>query len=279
VKHVSLVFAFLAAVGSTLGQTLDCGCVPGWKQDGAERSFEPDNLFDYMNGNAEGYLIYRFVGMKGVTCKSGEDTILIDVSEMEDPEFAYGIFCANRDIRQPAEAIGMGGQVLHRKATFAKDKYYVEFSAHPEKDHSVALRAFATAIEKSIDGRRDPPEIIGWFPKQRLVAESVRLVPVSVLGLPLLKSGYVAQYEFGKGFLVREESAEAAAQVMTRLKARLNQTVAVTLGEEAFTGTDRYLDGLCVFRKGRYIGGFANLKSGVDGPAETAKLEALVKYQ
>ncbi len=45
---------------------------------------------------------------------------------------------------------------------------------------------------------------------------------------------------------------------------RTGQPAAIQIGDEGFTGADRYLDGLYVFRKGPYIGGFANLKDGRD---------------
>ncbi len=267
----------LAVIGTAGAQTPDCSLVAGWLQQGPIREYGPDNLFDYMDGNAEGYLIYRFVNMKGVTCRNGDDIILIDFHEMADPEYSYGLFCTNRDIRLPIEPIGMGGQVLPRRAVFAKDKFYVELAASPDKDHSAALRAFVAAIDKRIAGRAVPPDTIGWFPKQGLVPNSVRLIPESVLGLRILKRGYVGQYDFGKGFLVPEESAETAAQVMAKFKERIGQTVPARIADDAFTGTDKYLDGLCVFRQGRYIGGFANLKGGRDASAEAAALASSVK--
>ena len=38
-----------------------------------------------------------------------------------------------------------------------------------------------------------------------------------------------------------------------------------------------YMNGMCVFRKENFVGGFANLPSGHDGVAETEKLAASVK--
>jgi hypothetical protein len=245
-------------------QILNCRIVPGWQQQGQLRSYDADNLFEYMDGNAEGYLIYQFVTMKGVSCQCDGDSILIDISEMADPEYAFGIFSANRDRRQAVEKIGMGGQVLPRRATFAKGKYYVELAASPEKDHSQALRAFVAALERNLEGSSDPPEVLGWFPKKGLVPDSVRLVPESVLGLRILKRGYVGQYDFGKGFLVSESSPETASQVMAKLKERIGQTTPAKIAEEAFTGTDKYLDGVCVFRKGRVLAGFSNVKPALD---------------
>ncbi len=276
-KSFFFLAALFAVTTSAGAQTPDCSGVPGWRQEGPIREYGPDNLFDYMDGNAEGYLLYRFVNMKGVTCKNGDDTILIDFHEMADPEYAYGLFCTNRDVRLPNEPIGMGGQVLPRRAVFAKGKYYIELAASPDKDHSAALRAFVTTIDRRIEGRSVPPDAVAWFPKDKLTPNSVRLIPESVLGLRILKHGYVGQYEFGKGFLVPEESAETATQVMAKFRERIGQTLPAKIADDAFTGTDKYLDGLCVFRKGRYIGGFANLKGGRDASADAAALAASVK--
>lgn len=260
----------LAAVASAWSAAIpDCRLVPGWKQQGAARRHDPGNLFEYMNGNAEGYLIYGFRSMSGITCENAGSTILIDISEMTDSDSAYGIYTANSDPAKPGEKIGMAGQVLPRRAVFVKGNYYVELAANPEKDHTAALRAFAAEMEKRMEGRTELPEALGWFPQERL--SSLRLVPESVLGLRLLKRGYVAQYEGGgKSFVSGEASAEAAAAVMTKLRARLGQTQPATLADEAFHAEDKYLGSLDVFRKGRWIGGCA----GTGSPARASVLAA-----
>jgi hypothetical protein len=98
-----------------------------------------------------------------------------------------------------------------------------------------------------------------------------------VLGLRPLKSGYVGQYGFGKAFLVRESSPEAATEVTGKLKSRFGQTTPANIADECFTATDKYLNGMCAFRKGNHIGGFADLRSGQDGVAESVKLAANIK--
>ena len=276
-KPVVFAVALLMSAGTAMAQMPPCAAVPGWSQHGDARSYDADNLFEYINGNAEGYVLYHFVGMKGITCASGDMTLNIDISEFEDAEFAYGMFTSTRDPRLPTEKIGVTGQVTQRKGFFTKDKYYVEISANPEKDHSATLRAFLSVIEKNIQGRTTLPDAFGWFPTENLAPDSIRLVPESVLGLRLLKSGYVAQYRAGKGFLVRESSPEAAAQVFAKLRERFGQASAVPIGDEAFTAGDKYLNGLCVFRKGAFIGGFANLPEGLNGVAETGNLAANVR--
>jgi len=274
-KTIVLIASFLVFTATAFAQLPQCGAVSGWQQQGKERAYTTDDLFEYMNGNSEGYFIYRFVGMKGITCQSGDSTIVIDISEFEDPEYAYGMFTSVRDLRLPVEKIGASGQVTPRRLVFVKDKYYVELGANPEKDFTAELRAYAALMEKSITGQTTLPEMMGWFPKENLA--SARLVPESVLGLRLLKRGYVGQYGFGKGFIVKEDSPEAATQLMQKLRERFGQANPAAIADEAFKATDKYLNGLCIFRKGNYVAGFADLKDGRDGVTEAAGLAANIK--
>jgi hypothetical protein len=213
--------------------------------------------------------------MNGITCKKGGDTIVFDVSEMADSEMAYGIFASNRDTRRPVEKVGMMGQLLERRGIFAKDKYFVELAGNPAGDAD--LRAFMAAMDKRIAGRTELPEAISWFPEEKLDPASIRLVPESVLGLRLLKRGYIAQYEFGKAFLVREESPEIAAQVMTRLRARAGETTPAQVADDAYQANDKYLGRMIVFRKGPYLAGFAGVAEGQDAGALASRLAARIR--
>jgi hypothetical protein len=277
IPAMALTVALLALPGAASAQLPQCAAVSGWQQQGPNRTFESDSLFEYMDGNSEGYFLYGFVRMNGLTCQSGANTIVIDVSEMTNPEYAYGMFSSTVDPRLPVEKIGTSGQVTPRRAIFAKDKYFVELAANPEGDYTPTLRAFIAILDGSISGSTSLPPALDWFPSEDLVPRSVRLVPESVLGLRLLKAGYVGQYSYGKAFIVQEASPETASEVMAKLKARFGQTAPAAVADEGFTGTDKYLGGLCMFRKGRWIGGVANLPAGRDGVAESAKLAAGLK--
>jgi hypothetical protein len=272
-KSLKLAGAILTCASTAwAADFIDCSAVPGWVQEGRPREFVADTLFEYMDGNAEGYLIYGFVRMQGLTCKAGENTILIDVSEMADADGAYGIFAASRDPRVPVVPIGAAGQIVPRRATFCKGKYYIELAANSQKDLTTTLQAFAVEIEKRVPGRTSLPEELSWFPAEKLT--SARLIPESVLGLRLLRRGFLAQYEFGKGFIVPEASAESASAVMAKLRERFGATTPAKVADEAFQAEDRYLGRICLFRKGRFLGGFANLADGEDATGLATALAA-----
>jgi len=228
-----------------------------------------------MDGNSEGYFSYNFQNMHGVTCKKGDNTFVIDISDMGDSDDAYGWFSDTRDTRQPAYAVGMGGQIVPRRLIFAKGKYYVEIAAEPEGDHTPDLKVWATALAKLVEGSTTPPPAFSWFPTEK--QQSLKLAPESVLGLRLLKRGYVAQYDYGKAFVVLEDTPESAAAVMQKLRERFVDTTPAKQGDEAFGTTDKYLGRLFFIRKGQYIAGYAITVDGMDPAALSAALAAKIR--
>jgi hypothetical protein len=277
VAHLALVTFLLVAGTARAQEFLSCQLAPGWTQAEAVHSYTADNLYDYKDGGAEGYLIYGFAGMKSLNCKSGENTLTIDISEMSDADAAYGIFATNRDPRLPIAKIGMGGQVQPQSASFAKGKYYVEIvenAADPNSDHTAELTALVNKMAQRIEGRETPPEALAWFPQENRT--SAGLVPESVLGLKELKRGYVAKYKQGQAFIVVEDSPASAAAVLKDLRARFDGAIDAKVGDEAFQVKAQYLDGICIFRKGRTLAGYANLPTPQEAAAQAAKLAARI---
>lgn len=276
-----LLCASIAALPASLPagaqEFLDCHFAAGWEQQGAKRQYAADNLFEYKDGAAEGYLSFGFAKMQGITCVSNGDTLDIDVSEMANEDSAYGMFAVNADPEAPIAKLGMGGQVQKQSATFAKGKYYVELTetaTNPDKDDAVVMQAFASKIAGLLEGRETPPAILEWFAPEDVVSK--RMVPESVLGLSQLKRGYVAKYKVGQAFIVQEDSPEAAAAVMKALRSRFGGSEPAQVADEAFQATDKYLKGICLFRKGKVIGGYANLPSPRQAAENSAKLAARI---
>ncbi len=270
---MSLAGAAPAAAPAGTPNYLNCHLVPGWEQSGTKRDYTPDNLFDYRDGAAEGYLIFSFARMQGIDCKSGATTLSVDVSDMTDADSAYGMFSANRDPKEPIASFGMGAQVTPQSLLFAKGKYFVEIvetDGNANSNQTETLKAFAARIVPLIEGRDTPPEALQWFPGEHQV--SVKLVPESVLGLRILKRGYVAQYDHGQAFVVMEDSPQAASETMKKLREKFDGATAASIADEALQGKVPYLDGICIFRKGRYIGGYTNLTDGAEAAAQAAKL-------
>jgi hypothetical protein len=273
-KSATLLLVVLLSAGTAHAQlSLDCHLAPGWEPAGPVRHFTAENLYDYKDGAADGYLSYGFARMSTIDCKSGGNTLTIDVSEMNDADAAYGLFTSNRDPKLPIAPIGMGGQIQPQSASFAKGIYYVEITEvadNPNADHTAVMQTFTAALQQRLQGRATTPEVLQWFPKENL--DSVRLIPESVLGLKMLKRGYVAKYAQGQAFIVLESTPESAAEVFKKLREHFDGATPAQIADEAFQAKAPYLDGICVFRKGRFIAGYANLPDVQQAAALAAKL-------
>jgi hypothetical protein len=63
---------------------------------------------------------------------------------------------------------------------------------------------------------------------------------------------------------------------MTKLRQRFPSAQSAQVGDEALQLQDKYLSGVCFFRKGKYLGGYANMPDGATATAASAILAARV---
>ena len=273
---VAAAIALLSAAAADQPAAPSCSVLSGSTQSGPARSYQADNLFEYMDGNSEAYLLYGFVRMQGVTCVGASGKVLIDISEMQDAESAYGMFSSNLDIKLPTGRIGAASQVVPRKAIFVKDRYFGEIAAESEGDHSALLRTAAVNLEARIPGSTAAPEPIAWFPAEGLTAGPPRLIPESVLGIGVLKRGYVAQYGSAKAFIVSEASEQAAMLTLEKLRKRFGAVEPLAAGEEGLQTDDKYLGRLGIARRGRRLAGYARLPAGSDAASKLSALLARI---
>ena len=73
-----------------------------------------------------------------------------------------------------------------------------------------------------------------------------------------------------------EESPESASAVLQKLRERFADAADAQVADEAFQAKGQYLGGLCVFRKGKYLGGYANTPSPSDAATLATKLAARI---
>ncbi|MGO9637590.1 MAG: hypothetical protein ACLPSO_06585, partial [Terracidiphilus sp.] len=68
----------------------------------------------------------------------------------------------------------------------------------------------------------------------------------------------------------------SAAEVFKKLREHFDGAAPAQLGDEAFQAKAPYLDGLCIFRKGRFLAGYSNLPDAQQAAALSAKLAARI---
>ncbi|MFH1349408.1 MAG: DUF6599 family protein [Pseudomonadota bacterium] len=189
----------------------------GWKPTSSPEFFGPQNLWEYIDGQAELYLDYGFklVLTTDYTSMDGAKSLSIEIFQMESPDHAFGIYAAERSPQDNFIKMGVQGYLGENILNFWKGPYYVKLTSfqsfHGTKE---ILLKLAGSIEKKIKGGDSEPELFACFPEKNRAKMSGRFIPKNFLGQRFLKDGYRVEYKDGRRnyqiILVKNGSREEA---------------------------------------------------------------------
>jgi hypothetical protein len=214
VLTVVLVCA-LTAVPAKAGE--DAALLPdleGFTKQGEARSFDPDSLYEYVNGDSFTYMGFRFEELTVQEYAAEDDrTVTADLFRHRDTNSGFGIYSYERPSAPELLEIGGEGYYEEGALNFFKGPYYVKLSGSGlgKRDQAV-LTELAGAIARKIEGQGGLPLAASCFPRDGLDADSVRYVATDFLGHAFLHSAFTARYEREAGefraFII--EPADAA---------------------------------------------------------------------
>jgi len=239
----------------------------------APHLYEPDNLWQYIDGAADVYLLYGFRKVITTEYAVGADSnrANVEIYCMESPTHAFGIYAAERSPDEQPVAIGVQGQLGPDVLNFYKGPYYVKMiSFAPSKDASASLAQMGRSIADKIPGEFTEPEMFRYFPVENRVNQSERYIPTNFLGQRYLENGYCCDYANDQGFyqvfLVPLESDTAAQAVLKKYQVFLeSQDYGIV-----HQGDDNVVIGekqhfTLAFACRSYFGGVLNVKSQKQG--------------
>jgi len=269
------VFAHLSAQddreleANLLGLLPKQGELSDWRIVSEPRFFEPDNLFEYIDGAADQYLLYGFRKVITTDYAVGADSssVNLEVYCMESPIHAFGIYAAERYPEEQPVAIGVQGYLGANVLNFYKGPYYVKMTSFASsKDLSVSLAQMGRSIADKILGELKEPDMFRYFPAENKVKLSERYIPTSFLGQSYLQNGYRCDYasdqETYQIFLVPLESDTAAQTVLKKYQLFLESQdyrISHQGDDNAVIAEKEHFILAFAFRS--YFGGVLNIKS------------------
>jgi hypothetical protein len=152
------------------------GSVKVWRAEGTPHTYNPETVFDYLDGGAEVYLAY---GMKNVRALKynhpGSPSIYLSIFEMEESDGAFGSFTYER---LDAEAgIGQGSEYGAGMLRFWQGSHFVFIQAEQETPASrEAVLALGKILASRLGGDGRLPALLDALPEERLRPLSVRYV-------------------------------------------------------------------------------------------------------
>lgn len=217
---ISAVFLFCEAPGMG-GFFPD---VDGWSKKGAPEFYNPDNLYEYIDGAAEVFLSYDFRNLASLSYQNGaKHTLTIDIYQHSNANNGYGIYSQEMPTKGNFLPIGAQGYYEQGVLNFFKGKYYVKISSFDLGDNDQAvLTNFAKAIAQKIDGQTTFPNALQCFPEKDKIEGSRKYIASNFLGHSFLHSAFVGDYQVGDKklqlFVIETATPEAAAEIVSAYK-------------------------------------------------------------
>ena len=166
------VFFYMNLNASGLDKLLP-DSIEGWKPAGKDRYFNPETLYNYINGGAELYISYGFREVISRTySKPSQPNLTVEIFDMVEAKNAFGVFC---HVREGIDySYGQGCQVYEDVIMFWKNQYFVSVVSVDETESSMSvIRKLAEDIDNLIKGEGQLPEILKLLPVKGLVEETI----------------------------------------------------------------------------------------------------------
>jgi hypothetical protein len=264
-KHPALVlilflFAFQYLPAQTPAELRSwLPAVAGWNISGKVEVFNPENLFDRINGAAPLFLENNFREMTSVDYTKGDDYITIQAYRHATEEDAFGMYASERST-ELTYLSGIGGEAQgdDENLFFFAGNIYVKMSSHSETDVKQILPVIARGLASKISPQAGYPAILKIFPQKDKQPYSEMYITSSYIGHEFLQSVYTARYETGgkvfQLFVVDARSDEKAREILTTYLRFTNQPLDLAAQGEILI-RDRYNGEIPVIRKGSRIAG------------------------
>jgi hypothetical protein len=155
----------------TLGDLLPLE-INGWKAEGKDEIYDPQTIFDYIDGAGEVYRSYNFKQLLARRfTKEGSPDIVADLFDMETSKDAFGVF--THDLEGEDARIGQGSTYNGGLLSFWKDRFFVSlYSEEETEDTRKALFALGEKVTSSIKKEGKKPDIVSFLPSENLVEKS-----------------------------------------------------------------------------------------------------------
>ncbi len=126
--------------------------VPGWIKAPEVRTFPPDQLSTYIDGDAEKYLRAGVRATSTADYKFNAQTeVVVDIYTMSGPQGAKAIFEAEPPMGAQTPSLGDAARLFSQSLVFRKGPYLVRMVAYQESPQiSQGMLNLGVAIEKKL---------------------------------------------------------------------------------------------------------------------------------
>jgi hypothetical protein len=205
-----ILFALISL--TSVGQDIVFPDLEGFKKLTKYPVYLPDNLWDFINGAADGFLALGFQDLHVAEYKKGKNVIKLEIYRHQNHTMAFGIYASERSPSFNFTNLGAQGYSIDGATNFFKGNYYVKIRTYSEKAKVLqAAGSLAQRVANMLPGETVMPALLARFPSEGKKINEETYINDNVLGHQFLSSAFQAQYGIGNDsfsiYLIRKETA------------------------------------------------------------------------
>jgi hypothetical protein len=275
----------LPAADKIADTLLPDSCAQGWLADGKASIYTPENLYKYIDGEAELYLPYGFEQAQTIMYFRPEDKsngLVANVFKMGSLLDAFGIYGNYRGVGAEPAKLGAEGFIEESQVMFYQGRYFVQIMASGSITGGPLLfLACAATIAGNLAGDREAPRELAYLQVPGLVPMTERYYADSLLGYGFLGRGLTAEVMLKavrvKAFVVLGDSDASIERVFGAYAKQLKEGKAVQQvfrdkGSFRLTAIDPLYKGVVLQQSGRFAVGVAGLADPGDDEGLVAQI-------
>jgi hypothetical protein len=246
--------------------------IPGFAKQDGPRTYDPDSLFEYINGDAFSYLN---LGFEEVTVQDyaneSKQRLTVDIYRHSSDNNGFGIYSHERPADADLLQIGAEGYLGKGLLNFFKGPYYVKLRGDCEES---LLKKVAMEVAGALEGSNTLPATAAAFPEVGLSRSSLRYVAEGFMGHSFLNSAFVAEYPQGECklqvFIIEAADSAASAEILQKYLTLVeNKGGARTLDDGTYRFKDPYHSSrgtVNIRQAGNYLIGLFSEDAAATGP-------------
>jgi len=147
--------------------------IQGWKAEEEDQSYDPQTIFDYIDGAGEVYRSYNFKELLVRHFRKKDNPeIIVDFFVMSSSKDAFGVF--THDLEGEEAGIGQGSTYQGGLLSFWKGPFFVSIYAEEETEETrEVLFHLGKAVAFSIKEEGEKPDLLALLPAKYVNDKSI----------------------------------------------------------------------------------------------------------
>jgi hypothetical protein len=187
---------FVIISGFSAAQDITFPVLPGYKTITMYPVYLPENLWDFINGAADGYIALGFQDLHVAEYKKGKELIKVEIYRHSDHTMAFGIYASERSSSYNFLNLGAQGYIIDGAINFFTGNYYVKIKTHSKKPKTQqSAESLALKVAGMLGGDTKMPDVLSQFPDEGRKLNEDTYINESVLGHQFLNKAFKASYQ------------------------------------------------------------------------------------